>query len=61
MHVGLAEYGSVVLDFDGDRVRVRLLDDAGQVRDDFTIVKPGVALFADGFESGGTRAWAIAP
>jgi len=39
MHVSLNELGSMVLDFDHDRLDAVFLDDAGQIRDAFAITK----------------------
>lgn len=54
---GEATHGSLYLDVDGDRIAVRFLDRFGGEVDRFTVVKPGMPLFADGFESGDFVAW----
>lgn len=41
MFASLQEYGSVVLDVDGDRLDAVFLDNLGEQRDGFTILKPG--------------------
>jgi hypothetical protein len=52
MHVSLLELGSIVLDFDGLRLRARMVDDAGAWRDAFTIVK-GESDCGDGLDDDG--------
>ncbi len=39
MHVSLEELGSMVIDVDAERLDARFLDDQGQVRDSFTMIK----------------------
>ncbi|MCH9685977.1 MAG: metallophosphoesterase [Deltaproteobacteria bacterium] len=39
MHVSLEELGSMVIDVDGTRLDARFLDDQGEVRDSFTMLK----------------------
>jgi hypothetical protein len=46
MVVSLNELGSLVLDVDGLRLEARFLDDAGAVRDSFTMIKGGAASVA---------------
>jgi photosystem II stability/assembly factor-like uncharacterized protein len=49
MHVSLLELGSMVLEINGNRLDARFLSDAGEIRDEFTLIKgaPPVAPLAE--------------
>ena len=53
-YIGLPELGSLVLEFDPDRIDVRFVDVSGTPLDSFAVVQ---AVFHDGFETGDTSAW----
>ncbi len=49
--------GSLILDVNGPDLAVTFLTANGVVADSFVLAKPGLPLFADGFESGDASAW----
>lgn len=57
MAKSLAEYGSLLLDFDGDQVVGSFLAADGEILDRFVLVDATIPLFADDFESATLLGW----